>query len=175
MKYFLFFFLIFFSCQSIPPESQKKGILAPDLNVALLMEEEVGPTENFDFSQYDYTLVNFWASWCNPCIREMPVIDSIYRDYVNEKIAVVGITRILPNAGGKQKWKDELARHRNLIKAIDVTYPILVDVSGKVTADYGVEELPHTFLVDQKGWIIAEGIGTQKTLEILTQLRNIKN
>jgi thiol-disulfide isomerase/thioredoxin len=175
MKNFLFLVLISFSCKSQVSEPQKVGNSAPDLNVALLMEEEVGSNEIFDFSRYDYTLVNFWASWCNPCIREMPIIDSFYRTVTNEKIAVVGVTRILPYAGGKQKWKDELVRHRNLIRAIDVSYPILVDMSGKATEDYGVEELPHTFLIDQKGIIIAEGIGTEKTLELITQLKNIKN
>jgi thiol-disulfide isomerase/thioredoxin len=146
-----------------------EGTLAPDLNIQPIHNPVSRPAV-YDFSKNKWTMINFWASWCNPCIQEMPVIDSFYRQNKLNGIEIIGITQISPNAGGANKKQQTLEREWSILDLLNINYPIFLDSSGDGVIAYGAEVLPLSFIVDQKGKILKVGEGTKGTMALLDWL-----
>jgi peroxiredoxin len=87
-------------------------------------------------------LLNFWATWCEPCKKEMPEMQTAYEQYKDQAFVVLAI-----NFGGKADEASSFAHHGHL------TFPILLDPGVKVAARYGVISLPVSFFIDKEGII----------------------
>lgn len=108
-------------------------------------------------------LLNFWASWCGPCIEEMPLLERTQRRHAGAGLQIVGIA-----ADGAQATRAFLGQH-------PVTYPILVDdpdlhVNDRDSATiYGNDRnvLPYSVLISRDGHILAQRFGnfTEDSLE----------
>ena len=98
-------------------------------------------------------LVDFWATWCAPCKREMPGYEGLYRRYRSRGLRVVGIAL---DADPKA-----VAR---FAKKLGVTYPVVVN--GMDVARYGVQGIPTTILVDRSGFIRKKVVGFEHTQTI---------
>ena len=95
-------------------------------------------------------LIDFWASWCPPCRRDMPNLVDTYKQYKNKGFEIVGISL----DSKKEAWEKG-------IKDLNITWPQLSDLTGWNNAGaklYGVNSIPHTVLVDKDGTIIAKGL-----------------
>jgi thiol-disulfide isomerase/thioredoxin len=95
-------------------------------------------------------LVDFWASWCGPCRREMPNIVEIYKDYKGDKFEIVGVSLDKDGAA----WQEA-------IKTLGITWPQMSDLKFWQSAGadaYAVNSIPHTVLIDGEGTIIARGL-----------------
>ena len=101
-------------------------------------------------SKNKYTLIDFWASWCGPCRKEMPNVVEAYKAFKDKGFGIVGIS-LDENA---DKWKEA-------ITALNITWPQLSDLQGWNNAGaklYGVNSIPATVLVDQEGTIVARNL-----------------
>jgi|GEM_PF-384046 len=87
-------------------------------------------------------LVNFWASWCEPCRTEMPILDAIYEEYKGLGLTVLGV-----NAEA-----DSTSAFKFLDKT-SVGFPILLDPEDKVTQLYEVDAMPTTVIIGRNGKI----------------------
>lgn len=95
-------------------------------------------------------LVDFWASWCGPCRREMPNLVEAYAKYKGKNFEIVGVS--LDQNG--EAWKDA-------IKKLNMTWPQMSDLkywSSEGAQAYAVSSIPHTVLIDGDGIIIARGL-----------------
>lgn len=101
-------------------------------------------------------VLNFWGSFCQPCVREMPLLAKTAEDSANANIQFIGV-----NLG-----ESELVV-KNFIRQTSVTYPIFLDPDLKVTERYGVISYPTTFFIDTKGIIREKIVGEldEKTLQ----------
>jgi|Deesub1362B_J571_1020462.scaffolds.fasta_scaffold00125_25 peroxiredoxin len=96
-------------------------------------------------------VINFWASWCRECIKEMPQLEELYRRYKDKGLVVIGINI------DRSKQKAAL-----MIKNLGISYPVLHDEKGDVfIKKYTVVGLPSTFIVDKEGRVVARLIGQQ--------------
>ncbi len=88
-------------------------------------------------------LLDFWASWCAPCRKQMPILDRIAQTYADENVMVVGI-----NTDAEPRLALDFLRHR------PVSYVSVFDEAGDVSAKYGVSKLPTLVLIDRTGKIV---------------------
>src|SRR5690348_1752154 len=93
-------------------------------------------------------LVNFWASWCDPCKREMPRLEQAYRQFRSRGVEFVGVDA--------QDF-DSPAKHE--VRKAGTSYPVVYDSAGKVLNRYGGLPLPKTFVIDRQGRLRAYHLG----------------
>lgn len=94
---------------------------------------------NADLAGRPY-VVNFWASWCGPCRQEMPLLDNLQQRYSKLGFSVVGVN-----------VDKDSALANKLLKDIPVTFPVLLDYTGNVSASYNVSSMPTTVIIDRDG------------------------
>jgi len=103
-------------------------------------------------------LVNMWASWCTPCKYEMPTIQKVYEEFKDRGLVVLAINLAS---------KDSLSSVTSFVEDYDLTFPILLDLDGKVEEAYLLRGLPSTFFIDRYGIIQSVVIGGPMPEEVL--------
>jgi peroxiredoxin len=103
-------------------------------------------------------LVNFWATWCPPCRKEMPDLDALYNRFKDQGFVVLAISD--EEAG---KVSPFIAEHR-------ITYPILLDPGRKVNDLFQVEGIPKSFVYDRDGKLVAESMDMRTRNQFLAML-----
>lgn len=107
-------------------------------------------------------VVNFWASYCNPCRREFPMLQSALREHRDDRLAVIGVVH------------DDIASDaRAFVADRRATWPMGVDAEGDVARAYGVRAIPVTFFVDREGTIRARVFGEMSARGLRHDLRKI--
>lgn len=94
-------------------------------------------------------LLNFWATWCEPCRKEMPDLETLWRTYRDRGLVVLAVSE---DGGDIRSVTRFVAKHR-------LSYPVLVDNDGKLASRYQVSGLPVTYLIDRQGNIAASALG----------------
>ncbi len=103
-------------------------------------------------------LVNFWATWCPPCRKEMPDLETLYREFKDQNFVILAISD--EDAG---KVKPFVAKQK-------VTYPILLDPGRKVHELFEVVGIPKTFIYDRDGKLVAQSIDMRTRKQFLEML-----
>ena len=151
-----------------------KIILAVILTLGLVItacsepaEARVGqPAPNFQLQNLDGqsislsdfkgkpVLLNFWATWCGPCVYEMPYLQEVYDEWSGQGLMLLAI-----NGGeGSSTVKGFMQSH-------NLSLPVLLDNKGKVAQKYNILGIPTTFFIDEKGIIQEKIIGAFQSKE----------
>ena len=101
-----------------------------------------GKTQSLSDYKGKVVLINFWASWCPPCIYEMPELQKLKKHFAGSPFEIVAI-----NVGEKKY------RVRKFAKLIKFDLPVLLDTSSDTFDDWDVKTLPTSFLIDTNGQI----------------------
>jgi len=133
------------------------GFLAPDLTLADLNGQMVILSRLFGKP----ILLNFWASWCPPCRKEMPDLQAFHKQY-QDQVIVLGIN-----------WAEDPETMRAFLERYDITYTNLLDRQGKAFVAYRLTGLPTTFFLDERGVIRGVWLGPLKTEEIAEDFAKI--
>ena len=112
------------------------GDLAPDF-VLPRLDGSVQKLSNY---RGKVVIVNLWATWCPPCLEELPLLNRIQETYGPRGVAVLG----LAGDDDPQTVRDFIARN-------PVAFDVLLDVGGEVGTSYGITGYPETFIVDREG------------------------
>ncbi len=134
----------------------------PELSHNLTMVKKVIPAADFELQNMDeekkklsdykgkVILLNFWATWCPPCIREMPSMERLHQQIDADNFKVIAINQM--------EDIDQVFAFTGQLE-IDPTFEILFDNTSKVSRQYAVRGLPTTYLIDKKGKIRYRAIG----------------
>jgi thiol-disulfide isomerase/thioredoxin len=121
-------------------------VAAPDF-VLQDMDEEPHALKDY---RGRVVMVNFWATWCPPCRREMPSMEALYRKFQERGFTVIAVN----------EWEDpELVFPYMGQLSVFPTFPVLFDREGEVSQAYQVKGLPTTFLLDRQGRIVFRAVG----------------
>jgi cytochrome c biogenesis protein CcmG/thiol:disulfide interchange protein DsbE len=94
-------------------------------------------------------LVNFWATWCPPCVAEMPSLESLHRALAPEGLSVVTVST-----------DEDEAELRRFVSGRALTLPVLRDPGGRVAGDaYHTTGYPETFVLDRGGRVLQHVVG----------------
>ncbi len=93
--------------------------------------------------------LNFWATWCGPCLEEMPSMEALYQQYKKTDFLFLTISI---DCGGREPVRKFIERHRYRI-------PILLDPAGKTLELFEISRIPATLIIDRNGRIIGRVIG----------------
>ncbi len=93
-------------------------------------------------------LVNFWATWCTPCVSEMPYLQEIHEDWSDRGLMVLAI-----NIGDSASEAEQFLQEHNL------SLPVLLDTKKVIAPKYGIRYIPTTFFIDKDGIVRNKIIG----------------
>ncbi len=126
------------------------GGRAPDYEVYSL----AGDTINTSDYRGSVVVLNVWATWCGPCVREMPALERLHRQLGPLGLDVVAVSvDNLPDSNA-----DVLA----FGDRFDLTFPLLRDPSGDIQKAYSIAALPTTFIIDRTGRIHQRLLGARE-------------
>ena len=103
-------------------------------------------------------LVNFWATWCPPCRKEMPDLDKLYQEFKDRGLLILAIS------------DEDISKIQPFIAEHHYTYPILLDPGSNVHKLFVVEGIPKSFLYDRDGKLAAEAIDMRTRGQFLEML-----
>ncbi len=153
-RWLIIFFLILLAAVSIWYVSRgyntgpKEGAKAPSFSLKNSQDQSVS------ISQYSnqVILLNFWATWCAPCVSEMASLDRLYQKYKDKGFVVLALSV------DEEGWK----AINEFLKKNPVTFPILLDLDYKVADLYGTYRVPESYLIDKTGKISEKILGAQE-------------
>lgn len=132
-------------------------------NIEQSNESEANRLKAIDFELYDQygnlhrlsnyegkvVFLNFWATWCPPCVGEMPYIEELYKEYgYNEsEVVILGVAN--PDLGSEGSQEDIVT----FLEEEGYTFPVVFDVDYNQMFSYGLNSFPSTLIIDKEGYI----------------------
>lgn len=117
-----------------------------------------GKTWTFAELRGKVVLVNFWATWCPPCRKEMPDLETLFERFNSKGLVVLGIS------------DQEAAEVEPFIRERKVSFPVLLDPGRKVNEMFVVEGIPKSFVYDREGKLVAQSIDMRTRKQFLEML-----
>ncbi len=151
MRYFLLYLLLSLAsalpaqAKSLDPAEKPP---APGFRLKNLQGEHVR------LSDYHgkVVLLNFWATWCAPCRKEMPSMEKLWQTYREQGLVILAVST---DNGGE-------SRIRNFVGRLNLTFPILLDADSLASDQYQVSGIPVSFLIDRQGRIVDRVLGSKE-------------
>lgn len=119
-------------------EPSIKGKAAADFALKAVSGENVRLSEHLG----EVVVLNFWATWCGPCRLEMPRLDQLHATYRSAGLVLLGMN-----------VDDDGERAVEFVRALGVSYPVLLDPRKSVAPLYDLDALPMTVLIDRAGTV----------------------
>lgn len=122
----------------------EEPVVAPDFTLKDLKGNQV-TLKNF---KGRVVFLNFWATWCPPCRREMPSMERLYKQLKDRDFTMLAVD-----------MQESEKRVRAFISEFSLSFPVLLDLNGDISSLYGIVGLPTTYIIDREGKIIGKAVG----------------
>jgi len=127
----------------------RAGHRTPALRLATLAGGAVSLADHAD----RLVLVNFWATWCQPCTAEMPTLEALWREYRGRGLVVLGVS---VDRGAPRPLLDPY------VSRLGLTFPILLDPELRASSAWRVSSVPATFVVRPGGEAVGLAFGARE-------------
>ncbi|HMO57217.1 MAG TPA: redoxin domain-containing protein [Roseiflexaceae bacterium] len=111
--------------------------------------------------QGQVVLVNIWATWCPPCVRETPRLVRVYEEFKDQGFVMLGINTT---------YQDKRDAVTTFVRDQKISYPVLLDLDGTVGTVYGGRLMPTTYLIDRDGKIVVTKVGEVDEAQLREQV-----
>jgi peroxiredoxin len=138
--------------------AQNVGDMAPDFSRTAL----TGNTVQLADYRGKLVLLNFWASWCPPCLEEMPIFSRWQQDYGARGLQVIGVS-----------MDDAMTPVKNLLAKHPVTYPILMGDAKLGESFGGILGLPTSYLIDPRGRLVVRYRGESNLAQMEAKIKEL--
>jgi cytochrome c biogenesis protein CcmG/thiol:disulfide interchange protein DsbE len=142
--------LIYIVAGTLEPRVTNAGDTAPNFKVTA----DDGKTISRDNFGGKLLVLNFWASWCPPCVTETPSLEQFAKELGPQGVVVLGIS---------QDRKED--RYRKFIEHFNVTFETARDPGADIAASYGTFQIPETYLIDRNGKVVEKVISNQDWMD----------
>ncbi len=122
------------------------------------LTDMAGHTWSRDTLHGKVVLLNFWATWCPPCRKEMPDLEALYSEFKDRGFVVLAVS------------DEDAAKVTPFVEDHKFTYPILLDPGRKVNEAFRIEGIPKSFVYDRDGKIVAQSIDMRTRAQFLAML-----
>lgn len=149
-RYALLFVTLCLALNPAQAESNWKAFSTPGGQApqSLVLHDLAGKQVDLARLKGQVVLVNFWATWCEPCKEEMPSLDRMHQKLAARGLKVVGVN-----------FGEGKPRIEQFLKSVPIAFPILRDDDSAVSKAWRVRVLPASFLVDRKGMLRYQLVG----------------
>lgn len=135
-----------------PVSSQNNANTKVTPAVDFTLVDQYGQTHTLSDYKGKVVFLNFWATWCPPCRKEMPDIQALYEDWGENSGDVVILGVANPKSAQYPNNQDVSEEEIGaFLQENGYTYPTVMDPSGQVFAQYGISAFPTTFMIDRQG------------------------
>jgi cytochrome c biogenesis protein CcmG/thiol:disulfide interchange protein DsbE len=147
------------------PRMTALGSIAPDIEFTDISKNKI----NLSDLKGSVVMINFWATWCAPCIDELPSIEGLFKQMSGTpKFKLITIL-----------FKDDEYRAINYMKENGYTFPLYLNPDGSAAKNFGITGVPETFIIDKNGVLRNKVIGPEEwnspiIIEALLNLVNEK-
>lgn len=138
-----------------------KGLPAPNFSLSGLDGQMVSLTDYQD----KVVLLNIWATWCPPCVEEMPSLERLYQELKGEGFEILAVSI---DAGGAQDVRPFMKKHK-------LSFPALTDSKGMIKGLYQTTGVPESFIIDKDRILVEKVIGPKNWAahEAIRFIRNL--
>jgi len=148
-------------------------IITLGLVFAFALQAADTPANNFTFTDMNgqerelssfkgkVVILDFWATWCKPCVREIPTLLDIYKNYNKEGLEIIGVS-----------LDSNMSKTRNFVKANKMNWIHILDkeANTKLAKMYKVMYIPDMFIINKEGKIVARGLRGESLKEAIKKL-----
>jgi cytochrome c biogenesis protein CcmG/thiol:disulfide interchange protein DsbE len=146
-------------CGSQESDTQHNARIAPDF---ALQDLDGGVHRLSDFKG-DVVILNFFATWCDPCRKEVPDLVKLHKGFAKKGVSVIGVSL---DEEGERALKP-------FIKQYGIAYPVVLATKEMLAAYGGMKGIPATFLIDHTGSISNQFVGVVPGYQIESSVRNL--
>ena len=116
------------------------GAAAPDFK----LKDADGKTVSLSDFKGKVVVLNFWASWCEPCQTEAPLLEHAQPKLERHGATVLGVT-----------YQDNAPDSEGFVRHYHLTYPVLRDITSEFASSYGTHQVPESFIINRQGRVVA--------------------
>jgi peroxiredoxin len=160
----ILFFGLFVATVKSQSNEFKIGDKAPEISLPNLKGEII----KLSSLKNKLVLIDFWASWCSPCVNEQPILADLYKKFRNSEFTVGSGFEIYGVSFDikKKQWQNVIKKYKiDWIQVSDLKY-----WSSPVAKDYNLQELPYNLLIDGDGKIIAKNLHGEELNNTINKL-----
>ena len=111
-----------------------------------------------------YVLLNFWATWCPPCVEETPSLNRLHQELSDRGLVVLGVS-----------VDEQKQAYDEFLQRFGITFPTVRDPEMSVSTRYGTHKYPESYLIDREGRVVRRYVGPENWMrpEVVNYLRSL--
>ncbi len=152
--------LVYVVSGTLEPHIVNAGDIAPNFTITT---DQGRPISRDNFGG-KLLVLNFWASWCEPCVEETPSLNMFQREFAKQGVVVLGIS-----IDRNEKL------YRQFLSSRHVAFPTARDPDANISGSYGTFQIPETYLIDRSGKVVEKVISNQNWMDpdFLSRVRKL--